>query len=69
MWAVGCGREGLGSRAVGDGNERLGALIGDNSVVDRGIETVNGWGRGCGMMVEGLSSQPCWDSSTKGLKP
>ena len=42
MRAVGCGREGLGSRAVGDGNERLGALIGDNSVVDRGVETVNG---------------------------
>ena len=38
---MGLGREGSGSRAMGHGNGSLGARASDNSVVDRGAETVD----------------------------
>ena len=66
---IGCGREGLGSRAVRHGNRRSGAWAGDSSVINGGAETVDGWGRVCGMMVEVSGSRAFGDNSVKGFRP
>ena len=44
--AMGRGREGLGSRAVGHVNGRSGARAGDNSTVVGEVEEIVGGGRG-----------------------
>ena len=66
---VGLGKEGSSSLAAGHGNGSSGARASDNLTVDRGVETVDGLGRGCGMMVEGSSSWAFEDSSAKGFRP
>ena len=63
------GMEGSGSRAAGHGNRRSSSQVVGSLVIDGGPEIVESWGRVCGMMVEGSSSQAFGDSSGKGVGP
>ena len=65
MWR---GREGSGSSVVGHGNGRSGSRAGDSLAIEGRAETVDGWGKGCGMMVEGSGSWAFGDNSAKGFR-
>ena len=64
---MGRGKEGLGSLVAGHGNGRSGARVGDSLAIEGRAETVDGWGKRCGMMVEGSGSWAFGDNSTKGF--
>ena len=67
MRALGRGREGLGSLVARHGNGRSGARVGDSLAIEGRAETVDGWGNGCGMIVEGSGSRAFGDNSAKGF--